>query len=254
MVVDHNPPNFSPKLSLNDKDFHQRLPCCDPSAQGTRGTCRGQPPTFANATLCIFCRSPSLRHRCWKGPQTGLEVFEQSARKVLIKISSHKGCHSNLKNLKLRSLQKLNVDNSVQIFSPSSHLTDQIVSGPIVLSSLSDWKLLLVHKGCRCCCCKGSLRPTRLVWIQATGMGGAQDYGLLTCSREERLKVQVGRLWRLSFQALEALSTWGRACYVKRTQAGCSMYVVADLGNTESGKFWPSANFHKIYHVASQWQ
>ena len=206
-----------------------RLPCCDPSAQGTRGTCRGQPPTFANATLCIFCRSPSLRHRCWKGPRTGLEVFEQSARKVLIKISSHKGCHSGLKITAAAECWQLcsNLANFHQ-----THLTDHIVSRPIVLSSLSSWNLLLVHKGCRCCCCKGSLRPTRLVWIQATGMGGAQDYGLLTCSREERLKVQVGRLWRLSFQALEALSTWGRACYVKRTQAGCSMYVVADLGNT----------------------
>ena len=144
VVVEHNPPNFSPKLSLNDKDFHQRLPCCDPSAQGTRGTCRGQPPTFANATLCIFCRSPSLRHRCWKGPQTGLEVFEQSARKVLIKISSHKGCHSNLKNLKLRSLQQLNVDNSVQILQIFTKLSPDWSNSLETDCSVESFKLKIV--------------------------------------------------------------------------------------------------------------
>ena len=245
----------------NSRAEHEKSPIKD----CTVTTLRAQEAPVERSATCFwpkmhlyafYWRRPGPKqHQHLKGPQTGLEMssstLQCTARKVRIKMSSSQRLPSEPHTVWGSQLLQLNENQSFfkcTSFARFWPKRGQQVSLLIVGSCFPSWIVLLVYKGCRCCWCKGSLRPTKLGWPPTTGMGGAVDYGRLTCSGEERLNVQLQELQRLQLLALEALSTWGRACYVKRTQAGCSMYVVADLGKTWSGKFWPSTYLQsKIY-------
>lgn len=122
---------------------------------------RGQLPAFSKCTFMHFIGV---------GPVPGTDTSKVPKRGLKCRAECAKGSNQDEPPAKVaftgsQSLQ-LNEDQSFCRCANFTQLRSKgkasvTANGRFVFFLLS-WVGLLVYKGCRCCCCKGSLRPTML--------------------------------------------------------------------------------------------